>query len=71
MTLKLKEEILRMAAKHENSWDEAEPDPSINNSYFGHYTISLYDCKDDNEWSYPAYLLLSTSWSDALDWAHS
>lgn len=70
MTQKLKNEILRMAEKHEKSWEESEQLPE-NNSYFGHYTISLYSCKDDNEWSYPAYLLLKYNWNDALDWANA
>lgn len=64
-TLKLAAEIVRMANTHEKSW-VSEPDNSF---YLGHYEIDIIDMQNDNEWSFPAYLLLIGTWNDALDWA--
>ena len=65
--LALKTEILRMAEIHENSW--VKHDTNIGN--YGYYEIDLIDMQEDNEWSFPAYLLLEGNWNDAIDWAET
>jgi hypothetical protein len=60
-TAGLREEVLRMAKEHEESWMPRAR----------RYAKSIADCVDpNNAWSFPAFLMLSMSWNDVLDWAN-
>lgn len=56
----LRETILSMAKRHEESYDEEIKE----------HKVSLADLSHENPCSFPAYLMLHGSWNDALDWAN-
>lgn len=58
---KLAKAVIDMAKRHNDSYDKEK---CIN-------LIDFHDMAYENEYSFPAYLMLIGWWNDALDWAEN